>query len=124
MESAALVLVLSIVMVVGGRRLMRVESHSRAEGLLSCVIGIGLSVAWYKTCPEDFADLADFVSRTFQRTASAGNGVPAFALAALLPASLAVLCLFIVYRFEQRQPRGVKTFFGPLGRVRRPKLLR
>jgi Na+/phosphate symporter len=124
MASAIVVILASSVMMVGGRRLMRFEQHSAAEGLLSCFVGIGLSLAWYHAFPNDFADLADYIGWTLRSMSWSQSLVSSFALAALFPASIAVVCIFVMARWEQRRTKGVATFFGPLGRVRRPKLLR
>lgn len=124
MAIAMVVILASIVMMVGGRRLMLVEQHSRAEGMLSCIVGIGLSLAWYRAFPNDFADLADHIAWTFRNMSWSESVISSCAVAALLPASIAVVAIYVMVRWERRRTKGVNTLCGPLGRVRRPKLLR
>ncbi len=124
MESALVVLVLSVVMVIGGRLLMLHDRPSKYEGLLSCALGASLTTSWYAYYPGDFEDLADFLVRTLRHMLSMSRDPIPLAMVALVPASIAFVLLMAVNYSQSRAPRSIRTIFGPLGRVRRPRVLR
>jgi len=123
MESALVVLVLSVVMVIGGRLLMLQDRHSKYEGLLSCALGASLTTSWYTYYPGDFDDLADFLVRRAQHLMATQDPIP-IAMLALVPASIAFILLMAVNYSHRGRPRSIRSVFGPLGRVRRPRVLR
>ena len=124
MESALIVLVLSVVMVIGGRLLMLHDRRSKYEGLLSCLLGASLTMSWYAYYPGDFEDLADFIlRRTRDMTTTTQQDPIAVAMMALVPASIAFVLLIAANFSHRRGPRPIRSFFGPLGRVRRPRVL-
>jgi hypothetical protein len=121
MINAVIVLVLSAVMLIGGRLLMS-RKASRSEGILSCAIGGGLVLIWYHANPSDFQDLSSYTyhavhNRTFSDS-------PFVALAAILPAVIVFVALLLLSRTEHHERMSLKTIVGPLGRVRRPRILR
>ena len=120
MESALIVLVLSVVMVIGGRLLMLHDRRSKYEGLLCA----SLTMSWYAYYPGDFEDLADFIlRRTRDMTTTTQQDPIAVAMMALVPASIAFVLLIAANFSHRRGPRPIRSFFGPLGRVRRPRVL-
>ncbi len=122
MESALIVLVLSVVMLIGGRLLMLHDRGSKYEGLLSCLLGASLTTSWYAYFPDDFGDLAHFSIHRLHYMVSQ-DSIP-LAMVAMVPASIAFVLLMAVNYFHGGPPRSIKTIIGPLGRVRRPRLLR
>jgi hypothetical protein len=124
MESALIVLVLSVVMVLGGRFLMLHDRRSKYEGLLSCVLGASLVISWYTYHAGDFDDLADFAVRRVQRMLSTSQDPIPIAMVALVPASIAFILLMAFNYTQGGGPRSIRSIFGPLGRVRRPRVLR
>jgi len=123
MESALIVLVSSVVLVVGGRLLMLHDRPSKYEGLLSCALGAGLATSWHTRYPGDFEDLADFLVRRLRHVLSMSQDPIAAAMMALIPASIAFALLIGANYSPHRLPRPIRTIFGPLGRVRRPRVL-
>jgi len=122
METALIVLVLSVVMVVGGRLLMLYERRSKYEGLLSCALGVCLTTTWSAYYPGDFDDLGDFIVRRLGYMVSS-DPLPILMLA-MIPASITFVVLTVVHYSDSSGPRSIRTVFGPLGRVRRPRVLR
>ncbi len=123
MESALIVLVLSVVMVIGGRLLMLHDRPSKYEGLLSCALGASLVTSWYTYYPGDFEDLADFLVRRAHHMMTSEDPI-AVGMLALVPASIALVLLIAANYSQRRAPRSIRSVFGPLGHVRRPRVLR
>jgi hypothetical protein len=124
MESALIVVVLSSVMLIGGRLLMLNDRRARFEGFLSCVLGASLVMTWFTYRGSDFDDLADFLSRRIHQMLAISIDDPLpLALVALVPAAIAMVLLLVV-NYTARPPRPVRTVFGPIDPIRRPRILR
>ncbi len=127
MQNALISVVIAVVMVAGGRILVRYERRALAEGLFSSVVGISMPLTWYSYFPDDFQDLGYFVTHRLRHLVSTGmmtsdSAFPAV-MSAVVPASIAFVLFLLVHR-GQREPGEVKSVFGPLGRIRRPRRLR
>ncbi len=123
MESALIVMCLSVVMVVGGRLLM-LHGRSKYEGLLSCAMGVCLITSWCSYYPGDFDDLGDFIVRRLSNAMMRSQDSVPVVMLALVPASIAFVLLTVVHYSHSGAPRSIRSVFGPLGRVRRPRVLR
>jgi hypothetical protein len=124
MQNAFIVLVVSVLLLVGGRTLMVLDRRAKSEGLFACVVAVALTFSWYRYHPYDFEDLRYYAYHYFFRMASQDGGYPVVLVAAM-PVAIGVILMIIVHRASQlRQPWSVRNWFGPLGRVRRPRVLR
>jgi hypothetical protein len=124
MQSALIVIVLSISMLIGGRMLMRQHRNTRTEGAFSMVIGMGLFVGWCNYFPGDFGDLGYHVHHSLRQLSADDGAFPVTLFALML--AIFVFVLFLLFRHSTgNQVRTVKSFFGPMNPVRRrPRRLR
>jgi hypothetical protein len=110
-------------MVIGGRVMMRYDKRSWVEGLLSCMVGVVLLVEWCNFHPDDFGALGGGIRHSL-RGMSASDGAFPLSLAALILASFVFILFLLFHRLQERPEKGsVRSFFGPMSRVRRPKRL-